>query len=291
MPQFFGECLALRTVKSMNSKLSIGACAGGEGILPLRFRKSVYVGWLFLPCILGVSAPAGSALAQEPPNSSSEPSPQETQTRAPQTATPALTASKPSREVHERILGVIPTFEVTDRQHPPALTPRQKFRLFTRHAFDPFQWVFAGAQAGLSQAQNRLPGYGQGASGYGKRYGAAIADVTDHEFMSNFLLPVLLKQDPRYFRIGRGTIKHRIIYSLAQEFWGRTDQGTPQFNYSKVLGAFASKAVSNAYYPPADRGFGLTISRSAVSILSGMATSLGAEFWPDINCKLFHKCR
>ncbi len=178
---------------------------------------------------------------------------------------------------------------MTDREHPPALKPRQKFRLFTRQAFDPFQWFFAGAQAGLSQAQNRLAGYGQGAAGYGKRYGAAIADVTDHEFMSNFLLPVLLKQDPRYFRVGRGTITHRIIYSLAQEFWCRNDQGKRQLNYSKVLGAFANKAVSNAYYPPADRGFGLTMSRSAVSILSGMATGLGAEFWPDVKRKVFHK--
>ncbi|MBZ5560939.1 MAG: hypothetical protein LAP13_00805 [Acidobacteriia bacterium] len=245
-----------------------------------------------MPTAFAVLTFAAAAFAQPFPNSPSEPSPHEAQTIAPATGQPqGSQASEGSRESHERILGIIPTFEVTDRQHPPSLTPGQKFRLFTRQAFDPFQWVFAGAQAGLSQAQNRLPGYGQGASGYGKRYGAAIADVTDHEFMSNFLLPVLLKQDPRYFRIGRGTIKHRIIYSLAQEFWCRDDQGTRQFNYSKVLGAFASKAVSNAYYPPADRGFGLTMSRSAVSLLSGMATGFGAEFWPDINCKLFHKCR
>jgi hypothetical protein len=109
--------------------------------------------------------------------------------------------------------------------------------------------------------------------------------------MSNFLFPVLLKQDPRYFRLGQGTIKHRIVYSLEQEFWGKTDQGTRQFNYSKVLGAFGAKAVSNTYYPPGDRGFGLTMRRSGLSLLSGMGTGLAAEFWPDINCKLFHKCR
>jgi hypothetical protein len=180
---------------------------------------------------------------------------------------------------------------VTNRQHPPSLTPAQKFGLFTRQAFDPFQWIAAGAQAGLSQADNRMPGCGQGAAGYGKRYGAAVADVTDHEFMSNFLFPVLLKEDPRYFRLGQGTIRRRFIYSLEQEFWGKTDRGTRQFNFSKVLGAFASKAVSNAYYPAADRGFGVTMSRSAVSLLSGMGSALGAEFWPDVECKVFHKCR
>ncbi|MGO8790447.1 MAG: hypothetical protein ACLQVL_24105 [Terriglobia bacterium] len=188
-------------------------------------------------------------------------------------------------------MGVIPAFGVTNRQHAPSLTPRDKFKLFVRQAFDPFQWVAAGAQAGWSQADNRMAGYGQGAAGYGKRYGAAMADVTDHEFLSNFMFPVMFRQDPRYFRLGQGTIPHRIVHSLEQEFWANTDQGSRQFNYSKVLGAFAAKTVSNAYYPPADRGLGLTMSRSGQSILSGMGSALGAEFWPDIDCKLFHKCR
>jgi len=234
---------------------------------------------------------AGVAFAQEPQPGQSEPSPQgpRTTTLQPE-APPGKAGPGTSQEGHERILGVIPAFEVTNRQHPSSLTPRQKFRLFARQSFDPFQWLAAGAQAGAGQAHNSLPGYGQGAAGYGKRYGAAVADVTDREFMSNFLFPVLLKQDPRYFRRGRGTIQHRFLYSLEQEFWGKTDQGTRQFNYSKVLGAFVAKGVSNAYYPPGDRGLGLTMRRSGISLLSGMGTGLAAEFWPDINCKLFHRC-
>lgn len=135
-----------------------------------------------------------------------------------------------------------------------------------------------------------MPAYGQGATGYGKRYGPAMADVTDREFLSSFLFPVLLKQDPRYFRLGHGSIPHRIIYSLSQEFSAKTDQGTRQFNYSKVVGALVSKAIANTYYPPSDRGARLTLNRTGASLLSGMATGLGAEFWPDIDCKVFHKC-
>jgi hypothetical protein len=235
---------------------------------------------------------AGAAFAQQSPDRQSEPVSQRPEATALQTqAGPSPAPSEKSAEGHERILGVIPAFDVTNRQRPPHLTPGQKFRLFTRQAFDPFQWVAAGARAGLGQAENTLPGYGQGATGYGKRYGAALADVTDYAFMSHFLFPVLLKQDPRYFRLGHGRIKHRILYSLEQEFWGKTDKGTRQFNFSKVLGAFAYRAVSNAYYPPANRGFGITMSRSATSILSGMGSGLGAEFWPDIDCKVFHRCR
>jgi hypothetical protein len=245
---------------------------------------------LLLPAALAALTLAGAAIAQQSPNPQSEPSPRGTETTE-TGAAPSPAPSEASREGHERILGVIPAFGVTNRQRPPSLTPGEKFRLFARQSFDPFQWVAAGAQAGAGQAYNTMPGYGQGAAGFGKRYGAAVADVTDREFMSNFLFPVLLRQDPRYFRLGQGTIKHRIVHSLEQEFWGKTDQGTSQFNYSKVLGAFGAKAVSNTYYPPGDRGFGLTMRRSGMSILSGMGTGLAAEFWPDINCKLFHKCR
>jgi hypothetical protein len=253
----------------------------------LGFRKACFL----LPAALVSLALAGAGFGQQSSNSSPEPKPPENGIDAIQTGpAPSSSPAETNPEGHPRILWIIPEFGVTNLQHAPSLTPGEKFKLFARQAFDPFQWIGAGAQAGWSQEQNDMAGYRQGAAGYGKRYGAAMADVTDHEFLSNFLFPVLLKQDPRYFRLGHGSVPHRVVYSLEQEFPARTDQGTRQFNYAKVLGAFASKIVSNTYYPPGDQGFGLTMSRSAVSILSGMGSALGAEFWPAIDCKLFHKC-
>lgn len=240
------------------------------------------IGGSFLPSITLALMLSGAALAQQPATAQTPPA--GAATTAPQTGTGT------SSEGHERILGLVPVFEVTNRRNPQSLTSQQKLDLFARQTFDPFQWVAAGAQAGLGQAENTWPGYGQGAAGYAKRYGATMGDVVDREFLSDFLLPVALKQDPRYFRLGQGTIKHRFIYALEQEFWCKTDEGTRQFNYSKVLGAFAAKSVSNIYYPASSRGFGLTMRNSGVAILSSMATGLATEFWPDIDCRLFHKC-
>jgi hypothetical protein len=144
-------------------------------------------------------------------------------------------------------------------------------------------------QAGVSQAVDEFPDYGQGAAGYGKRYGAALADEVSATFFEGFLWPVLLKQDPRYFRLGEGSTKHRIVYSLAQAVVCHTDKGTRSFNYSNVLGAFSAGALSNAYYPQGDRGFGLTMSRSAIAIMYGSLGGLFDEFYPDISRKLFHK--
>lgn len=192
------------------------------------------------------------------------------------------------KEQSNRVLGVVPLFGVT-RQNAAPLTPGQKFHLFRRSAFDPVQFAVVGLQAGISQATNSFGGYGQGAEGYGKRYGAAFADQVSSNFFSNFVYPVLLKEDPRYFRLGEGTIKHRIGYALAQEFVCKTDKGTRSFNYSNVLGAFTAGSISNAYYPSNDRGFGLTVSRAGIALLYGSLGGLFDEFWADIDHKLFHK--
>lgn len=180
-------------------------------------------------------------------------------------------------------------FSVTSRQHPPALTSGQKFHLFAKSAFDPAEFAVTGLQAGIAQAENSFPGYGQGAEGYGKRYGAAFTDQVSSNFFSNYFYPVLLKEDPRYFRLGQGSINHRIWYSLEQEFVCVTDKGTRRFAFSNVLGAFTSGGISNAYYPQSDRGFGLTMSRAGIALLYGSLGGLFDEFWTDIDHKLFHK--
>ena len=195
------------------------------------------------------------------------------------------------REESQRMLGVVPTFGVTNRLNAPALTPRDKFHLMAKGYADPFIYFAVGAQAGLSQAFNNFEGYGQGAAGYGKRYGAAFADSADSNFFSNYFYPVLFKQDPRYFRLGEGSKKSRMIWALDREFIARKDSGGWTFHWSNVLGGLTAGGISNAYYPSEDRGFGLTMSRTAISFGYGAAGNLMLEFWPDISHKLFNKTK
>jgi hypothetical protein len=190
------------------------------------------------------------------------------------------------KEQSQRMLGVLPQFGVTNQKNPTPLMPRQKFRLFYRTAFDPVQFGVVGLQAGVSQAADTFPEYGQGASGYGKRYGAAFTDQVSSNFFANFTYPVLLKQDPRYFRKGQGPFKNRVIYAIGQQFIGHKDGGARTFNWPSTLGALTAGSISNAYYPESDRGFGLTMSRAGISILYGSLGGLGSEFWPDIARKL-----
>jgi len=199
---------------------------------------------------------------------------------------PEQTKKAQEKADSQRMLGVLPQFGVTNEKNPTPLAPRQKFRLFYRSAFDPVEFGVIGFEAGISQANNSFAEYGQGASGYAKRYGAAFTDQISSNFFGNFAYPVLLKQDPRYFRKGDGAFKGRLVYALAQEFIGHKDGGARTFNWPTTLGALTAGSISNAYYPASDRGFGLTLTRTAVSIFYGSLGGLGSEFWPDISRKL-----
>jgi hypothetical protein len=195
------------------------------------------------------------------------------------------------QEQSQRTLGVVPRFGTTDRMDASPLSARGKFHLFAKTAFDPVTVGIAAVQAGVSQADNQFAGYGQGAAGYGKRFGAAFADQVSAGFFSNFVYPTMLKQDPRYFRRGQGGFPRRFVYSLVQEVVCHTDSGGRAFNTSSVLGAFTSGALSNAYYPSADRGFKLTMSRSGLAVAYAAAGNLLSEFWPDISRKVHHKSK
>ncbi len=193
------------------------------------------------------------------------------------------------KEQSQRMLGVVPRFGVTSRHEAPPLTSAEKFHLFVKSGFDPATVTIVGFQAALSQAENEFPGYGQGWQGFGKRFGASFADELSSGFFSNYMYASLFKEDPRYFRLGEGSFKHRVFYSVKQEFVCHTDSGGRSFSFENVLGAFSSGGLSNVYYPSSDRGFGLTMSRSTIALAYGSVGGLLDEFWPDISRKLFKK--
>src|SRR5258706_5515533 len=169
------------------------------------------------------------------------------------------------------------------------LTPAQKFGEFARTTYDPLVWTTAAFDAGIGQATHFPEHYGQGAEGYGKRFGAAMADQASAAFFGRFLLPTALRQDPRYFRRGSGSFGSRLGYVISRVFVTRTDSGGRAFNASIVGGALASGALSNVYYPEQDRGAGLTLTNSAFNLAGAAATNLRPEFWPDVKRKLSHK--
>jgi hypothetical protein len=182
-------------------------------------------------------------------------------------------------EEKQRVLGVIPNFYVTYDPDAVPLNSKQKFGLAWKTIVDPFSLVLTGAIAGVEQAQNDFSGYGQGAQGYAKRYGAAYADFVTGTFIGSAILPSLLKQDPRYFYQGSGSKRSRILYALANSVICKGDNGHWQPNYSNILGNLAAGGISNLYYPARDReGAELTFETGLIGIGVTAAANIFQEF-------------
>lgn len=189
----------------------------------------------------------------------------------------------------QRILGVVPEFNITNIQDAATLSPGQKFELAAKSALDPFAFIAAGFDAGFSQAGNDFSGYGQGAQGYAKRLAASYMDSFDGTMLGNAVFPTLLHQDPRYFRRGEGSFGSRLTYAVESMVRCKGDDGEWQFNYSNLLGNLSAGGIANLYYPETDRGAALTFQRALTVTAEGAIGAAFYEFWPDIQRKMFHK--
>jgi hypothetical protein len=72
------------------------------------------------------------------------------------------------------------------------------------------------------------------------------------------VLPSLPHQDSRYYYQGTGTAISRFLHVISAMFMAKGDNGHWQPNYSGLGSGLASAAISNAYYPAANRGVALT---------------------------------
>ena len=178
----------------------------------------------------------------------------------------------------QRVLAVVPNFYVTYVPDPAPLNTKQKFELAWKTTIDPVSFVLSGALAGVEQWQDLYSGYGQGAEGYAKRFGASYADLASSTFFGSAVFPSLLKQDPRYFYKGTGSKRSRVLHALTSAVICRGDNKRWQPNYSGILGTLAASGLSNAYYPEKDRGVGLTFENAAIGTGANAAINLLQEF-------------
>jgi len=181
-------------------------------------------------------------------------------------------------EEKQKALGFIPNYYVTYIPDAVALNPRQKFQLAWKSTVHPVTFGITAVVAGIQQARNDFSGYGQGADGYAKRYGAAYADDAIATMIGSAILPSLFKQDPRYFYKGIGSKRSRLMYAIANSVICKGDNGHWQANYSGLLGAVAAAGISNAYYPPKDRGADLVFQNALVGIGATAAANVLQEF-------------
>ncbi len=182
-------------------------------------------------------------------------------------------------EERQRLLGVVPNFYVSYEPNAVSLSTGQKFQLAAKFTLDPASFAIAGIIAGVQQANNNISGYGQGAQGYFKRYGAAYGNFLTGTLLSSAVLPAIFKQDPRYFYKGTGTRRSRVLYAIANAVVCKGDNKRWQPNYSSIGGSIAAGGLSNLYYPAKNRnGPALTFENAAIGVGASAAANVVQEF-------------
>jgi hypothetical protein len=207
----------------------------------------------------------------------------DSQTPTAQSAAAAPTSeSQLKAQEKQRVFGVMATFNTTRNKDALPLTTKEKYQLFFKSASDPWPFLLTAFSAGIDQAQDSFPEYGQGAQGYAKRFGADYTDYFTGNLLGNAVLASLLKEDPRYFQKGTGKISTRFLWAAASTVWCKRDSGSWGPNYANVVGNLMGAAVSNIYYPAADRTVSGTFERGFTVTAEAIVGSEVIEFWPDL---------
>jgi hypothetical protein len=192
--------------------------------------------------------------------------------------TEAIAAEQIKAQMKQRLFGGFPNFYVSYVPDAAPLTSRQKLSLA---AHDTFDWVSLQGvciRAAIEQATNAHAGYGQGAAGYGKRWAAMFADSVSRDFLSHYVFASALHQDPRYFYQGTGTRKARLYHALSSAVVARNDSGKPMPNYASLFGDVSSAALSNTYYPRADRSAKWVFINTAIGVAGRAGQAVMREF-------------
>jgi hypothetical protein len=196
-------------------------------------------------------------------------------------------SATPESQPAGRGFGALSNYTVSrDLTNVKPMSSGEKWKLGTFEAFGPASFLLAGATAGIGQADNKFPTWGQGAEGFGKRYGAAFADRVVDNYLTGAVFPILLHEDPRYFRMGHGPFFHRLGYAVGRIAVARTDAGSSRANYSEFLGSAVAAGISNVYYPSDQRTFGYTAQTFGVQLATDTLFNVLKEFWPDVHHKL-----
>jgi hypothetical protein len=191
----------------------------------------------------------------------------------------------------KRVFGVIPNNRTTEASIPfEPITAGRKMNIAFRDSFDWPVYPTAGLFAALYQLEDQNPSFGQGTKGYLKRFAGAYGDQMIGNMLTEGIMPSMLHEDPRYFRLGEGTAKHRLTYAATRIFVTRTDHGRNTLNIAELGGNAAAVALSNAWYPDTR-----TASDNAEKYLVQLATDAFSnvlkEFWPDVKRRFFQKKR
>jgi hypothetical protein len=163
-----------------------------------------------------------------------------------------------------------------------------KLHYHAKATYEPLAVAGIAAYAGVLQAAEAPTEWGQGATGYGKRFGSTLAWSGIHSALA-FGLDSTLHQDPRYFRSSGTGFWRRTGHALRGTLLTRTDSGGETLSTWRIGSAYGAAFLSNQWYPDRLNTARLGFIQGSVTLGFDLAGNLGKEFWPEIRRKALRR--
>ena len=239
--------------------------------------------------VFAVAACAATGLyAQEQTGNVPTPTPAKVEASPIMPGTPAQETPPGSEPIDKRILGVLTNYRTANMDAAATpMTPGGKMTIAAKDSFDYPSYVLAFFTSGIGQLTNANPSFGQGAAGYARRYSTGVADQVIGNMLTEGIMPSLLHEDPRYFRMATGSGWSRVRYALTRTLVTRTDAGTMRLNFSEIIGNGIGAGIGSAYYPDG-RQLGDNVQRFAQQMGTDTLSNVIKEFWPDVKRRFKH---
>ena len=211
------------------------------------------------------------------------------QSSAPEDGSAGSAASIESPKPDKRLFGVVPNYRTVEASIPfVPLTPRQKLGIATRDSFDWPTFPTAAAMTFAMAGKEETKAYGTGWTGFANRYVRNVSDQIIGNMLTEGFMPIVLHQDPRYFRLGTGTFFSRLGSALVQIAIARNDADHRTFNSSEFLGNAIAVGISNTYSPNL-RSWLTSSEKLGLMVGTDMFSNVIKEFGPDIKEHLPHR--
>jgi len=185
-----------------------------------------------------------------------------------------------------RLFGVIPNYRASENLETyKPLTTAEKYHIAFKNSFDWPNFFLLAGYAVESQVVSGGFSHNGGMPGFARFYARGFSDQIIGSYVTEAILPSLLHEDPRYFRLGSGSLWRRTYYATSRIFVTRMDNGKSRFNVAEVVGNIGVDAITSWYYPESQspregmERYGMQLGNDAIS-------NLLTEFWPDMKHRL-----
>lgn len=184
------------------------------------------------------------------------------------------------------IVVAIPIMGVAQPFVPLDVTGKLDYQV--RQSIGPLALLGDAAYAGILQGLDIPSEWGQGKSGFGKRFGLTVACSGIHSALA-FGLDSTLHEDPRYFRSGDGGFWRRTSHALRGTVLTHTDKGTEALSVWRFGSAYGAAYLSNQWYPNRLNTVGLGFSEGSLQLGFDLLRNLASEFGPDLKRKVLRR--